>query len=180
MMKLAGRFSLILVVVFFAGCSGEQTVVELLADSEGVAPDPKRAPAGRIRVVHRASIGGADICEAVGLPTGCDANFSLVAIEHADGSVSGQYHDQFAGGIGFHAAINCLNVVGNKAWVSGVITSGFSSGSDVNALVVDNGTSQNDPADQLSFSFIGNLGFDCNAQLNLQLFNLTNGQVKVQ
>lgn len=147
--------------------------------------------AGRGPVVHRASLGGADVCEALGAPTGCDANFSLIAQEHADGTVSGQWQDTFAdGGEGIHVAVDCLNVVGNGAVVSGVVTHGVdNNGVDVSGLpvitaVVDNGTSANDPPDQMSFSLIdiglvctdldpidvGNFGF---------LFDLTHGQVTV-
>ena len=35
------------------------------------------------QVIHHASLGGADVCEAFGLPPGCDANFSLAANLHA-------------------------------------------------------------------------------------------------
>jgi hypothetical protein len=84
---------------------------------------------------------------------------------YADGSVSGQYTDRFANGDGFHAVIDCLVVDGNRVWVSGVITSGrFTdpdtgevfdlAGLDVFTSVQDNGTSANDPVDQISFSFI--------------------------
>ena len=76
-------------------------------------------------VVHRVSVGGPDACALLdGTHPGCDGDFSLTAIEYADGSVSGQYTDRFANGDGFHAVIDCLVVDGNQAWVSGVITSG--------------------------------------------------------
>jgi hypothetical protein len=141
-------------------------------------------------VIHHVSLGGADICEALGLPTGCDANFSLVANMKADGSVTGQWQDTFAGGgEGIHVAIDCINIIGNGAIVGGVITHGTSGGVDVSGqyaitAVVDNGTSANDPADQMSFSFFpGRLGTeDCN-QLTLDdfpLYDLTHGQVKVR
>jgi len=131
-------------------------------------------------VVHRVTAGGADICEALGLPTGCDANFSLVAIEKADGSVSGQWQDSFGqGNGGFHATVTCLSVNGNEAWVSGVITSGNFQGSDPTGLpvitrVVDNGQS----GDQIGFSFVGD-PTSCLDEPNLALFDLTHGQVKV-
>src|SRR2546426_2620598 len=71
-------------------------------------------------VMHQVSVGSSDI-----VPPGTDANFSLVAIQHGDGSVSGQWQDSFgkdAPGVGVHVAIDCVNVVGNEAWVSGVAT----------------------------------------------------------
>jgi hypothetical protein len=144
-------------------------------------------------VVHRASAGGPDACVALGLGThpGCDGNFSLTAIEYADGSVSGQYTDRFAKGDGFHAVVDCLSVAGNQAWVSGVITSGrFTdsetgevfdlAGLDVFTTVQDNGTSANDPVDRIGTSFIG-LEIPCTDQVNLEdLLDAPDGQVEVR
>jgi len=132
-------------------------------------------------VVHQVSVGGHDL-DIAGTT---DANFSLVAIEHGDGSVTGQWTDQFGQQEGgFHAAINCLRVVGNQAWVSGVITSGSVPGFDLTGLPVatrvsDNGSSANDPPDQISFSFIGNAN-PCTAQQNFPLLDMTDGQVSVR
>ena len=139
------------------------------------------------QVVHHASLGGADICEALALPTGCDANFSLVANLKANGSVSGQWQDTFdGGGEGIHVAIDCLNIVGNGAVIGGVITHGTEAGVDVSGqraltAVVDNGTSKNDPPDQLSFSFTG-IDTPCVnlVPTNFPLFTLARGQVKVR
>ena len=146
---------------------------------------------GSKRVVHFVSAGGADNCEAKGNPTGCDANFSLVAHQRADGSVTGQWQDTFAGGgLGIHVAIDCLRVVGNAAVISGVITHGVSeeTGGDVSGqqaltAVVDNGTSANDPLDQIGYSIFGpwNPGL-CNRHdlEEYTLEDLTHGQVKVR
>ena len=141
---------------------------------------------GKGPVVHHVSVGSADICEVLGLPTGCDANFSLVANQKADGSVSGQWQDTFTGGgEGIHVAIDCINVVGNGAVIGGVITNGTSGGVDVTGqraltAVVDMGTSANDPPDQLSFSFFPT-GFSCIALVptNFPLFDRPMGQVMV-
>jgi len=141
-------------------------------------------------VVHRVSMGGADICEATGRPTGCDANFSLIAIQRADGSVTGQWQDTFrpGGGTGIHVSIDCLNVVDNWAIVGGVITHGTTeNGEDVSGqraltAVVDIGTSANDPMDQIGYSVIGAGGpFACMHLVPGQflLNDLTHGQVKV-
>jgi hypothetical protein len=141
------------------------------------------------KVVHRVSVGGADVCEALGLPTGCDANFSLVAIQKADGSVKGQWQDTFpGGGEGIHVAIDCLNVVGNQAVIGGVITHGTLGGVDLTGLgavtkVSDNGTSANDVMDQISFSW-----FPVDADAPCDAFDfdffppeaLYHGQVKVK
>ena len=177
--------------LFVVGC-GEPVATTPAADDLAVSPLFNAAGP----IVHRASLGGADICEALGAPTGCDANFSLVANEKADGSVSGQWEDSFGGGEGIHVAVDCLNVVGNFAEVGGVITHGTAGGADVSGqravtAVVDNGTSANDPADQLSFSIIDpsqfGLADDCTLGRNLFetviggiLFDLAHGQVVVR
>jgi hypothetical protein len=137
------------------------------------------------RVVHHVNAGGPDACEAFDFDhPGCDGNFSLSAREFADGSVSGQYTDRFAQGDGFHAVIDCVSVVGNDAWVSGVITQGTFDGQDLSGLPVatrvrDNGTSANDPPDQIHFSRIGDPR-PCTLHVNYRLFDAPDGQVSVR
>lgn len=78
---------------------------------------------------------------------------------------------QIANGGGIHATIDCLNVIGNQAWVSGTITHGWFdpfgtgeridlAGFDVVTTVVDNGTSAQDPPDQITYSIPG-FEIDC-------------------
>lgn len=132
-------------------------------------------------IVHHVSVGGHDQDQA----GHTDANFSLVANEYSDGSASGEYTDQFGQGQGgFHAQVNCVSVVGNEAWVSGIITSGTFAGVDLTGLPVithvqDNGKSANDPPDAISFSFIA-IPFVCTDRPALQLFPMTGGQVTVR
>ena len=131
-------------------------------------------------VINSVHVSGPDICNFFGLPPGCNANFSLVALAFADGSVKGKYTDRFGGGIGFTADINCLFVVGNNAWVSGIITSpGAFVGLPVATRVRDNGTSKNDPPDEISFSFVGD-ATPCTNMVNYPLIPLLQGQVKVR
>lgn len=136
-------------------------------------------------IVHEVHAGGPDVCEPLGLPLGCDANFSLVAFEFADGSVKGQWTDRFPSGDGFHAAVDCVSVDGNQAWLRGVITKGSREGIDlagqpVFTSVRDNGTSANDPPDQISISFIG-VGLDCHTQpSDIPLFDVPQGNVVVK
>ena len=182
MRSLSFTSVLLLLVVFVTGCDESAPTAAQLGSS---IENPTEAYS---RVVHRAHLGGADLCEGLGLPTGCDANFSLAAIERGDGSVSGQWQDTFAGGgEGIHVAVDCLNVIANAAIVGGVITHGTSGGVDVSGqraltAVVDNGTSANDPPDQLSFSFFPT-GVDCTAlvigDFAGSLINLGHGQVQV-
>lgn len=134
-------------------------------------------------IVHRVHVGGPDACAGWGLKPGCDANFSLVAIQRADGSVSGQLIDQFGGGVGgYHAVIDCLSVTGNEAWVSGVITHGTWGDLDVTGWPVvvrvrDNGTSAKDPPDQIS---IPDIAPTCDQHPDLQLYDFPQGQVVVK
>jgi len=138
------------------------------------------APALAQGVIHHVSVGGPDTDGA----NHTDANFSLHANQYADGSVKGEWTDQFGQGDGgIHVQINCLLVQGNEAWVSGTITSGTVAGVDVTGLPVvtrvqDNGKSANDPPDQISFSFVGN-ATPCTAAPNLPLNPMTHGQVTV-
>jgi hypothetical protein len=130
-------------------------------------------------LVHRVSVGGADSSL---VSPGSDANFSLVAMERADGSIHGQWQDSFGDGDGgIHVDITCLVVDGNEAWVAGVITqaTGIADGTvglPAATRVLDGGKT----GDQISFSWIG-LGDEyCEGQTLFALFDVNNGQVKVK
>lgn len=129
-------------------------------------------------VLHRVSVGSHDFS-----PPGFDANMSLIAIQHADGSVTGQWTDQFGhGNGGIHVAVDCLEVVGNRAWISGVITQAPDEsliGQRGGTTVEDNGTSANDPPDRTSFTYVA-LPRDCHVRYPfMPLFPLSGGEVKV-
>ena len=76
--------------------------------------------------------------------------------------------------------------------IGGVVTRGTDGeGNDLTGFrsltaVVDNGTSQQDPADQISGSFLAPTGFDCNAfsiddfAAEGALYDLTHGQVTIR
>ena len=131
-------------------------------------------------IVHRVSAGGPDACAAIGARPGCDSNYSLTAIEFADGRVSGSLTDRFSRGFGVHATIDCLALEGNRAWVSGVVTSGLFAGQYILASVQDNGISANDPADQVSRTMFDSEPFDCTTQPDLELLDAPQGQVVVR
>lgn len=133
-------------------------------------------------IVHRVTVGSPD---SVLFPPGADANFSLVAIERDDGTVTGQWQDTFFGrgepAFPIHVEITCLSVRGNDAWVSGPIKHpAFLAGVPAITQVRDNGTSAKDPPDQVSFTFEALSHDECLAQPELPLFDLNNGEVKVQ
>ena len=177
---LATVFFLSLMVIISCETTNNPSAPEGIAGKDGGGSLYKNP------VIHRVSVGGADVCEALGDPTGCDANFSLVAIEKEDGRISGQWQDTFSGGgEGIHVAIDCMNINVNENWaiVGGIITHGTSSGQRAVTMVVDNGTSANDPPDQISFSFFPFDG-DCSDltpdDFEGFLLDLTHGQVKVR
>jgi hypothetical protein len=142
-------------------------------------------------VTHRVSAGGPDACVEFGFEhPGCDGNYSLVAVEYADGTVTGQYTDRFANGSGFHAVIDCLVLDGDDAWVSGVITSGTVTFPDgevfhltdlfVSTRVRDNGESANDPPDQIGLSFLEFEELPCTDKPDDELLDAPDGQVVVR
>jgi hypothetical protein len=145
------------------------------------APTALRAFGNGNGIQHRVSLGSHDFAI---LKPGTDANDSFIAIQHADGSVTGQWTDQFGhGNGGLHIVVDCLAVTGNQAWISGIATKAFDEalvGTRWATRVVDNGTSANDPPDQMSFS-IGPFppAFDCHTRLNFPLFDVGGGEVKV-
>ena len=150
---------------------------------------PVTATWARGPITHHVSVGSPDACAFFDLKPGCDANFSLTANVFADGSVRGEYTDRFryyGPGDGFHAKIDCVSVDGNEAWVSGVITSGTSGGFDLTGLYVatrvrDNGTSANDPPDEISLSWISDVLLSCAEHSEiLELYDLHQGQVVIK
>lgn len=133
-----------------------------LPASSSPAPGPRR-------IVHQVKVGGPDNfnwwChpENKNPHPGCDGNFSLVATEWSDGTVTGQYIDQFAQGDGgIHAVLDCLVVEGNTAWVSGHVVSGgvpsWPGGEDwtgwqIATVVRDNTVFAHQPPDQISYTW---------------------------
>jgi len=172
-------------------------LVSVLVVSCSEQPTPTEGPAlggpqfaARGSIVHRASLGSADACEAYGEPTGCNADFSLTAIEYADGTVTGQWSDPTGrdGHEPGHVAVDCLIVTGNQAVIGGVVTQSADPvwiGRRAITKVVDNGTSARDPPDQIGYTILilpGSPKQDCEdwADSWFRLFQLNNGQVVVR
>jgi hypothetical protein len=160
------------------------TLLLVLALASGALLTLTPAALGNGRVIHKVSVGSADVVP----PPGTDANFSLSATQDADGTVRGQWEDTVFGrsvpAIALHVDIDCLVVVGNDAWVSGIIARpAVLAGLRANARVRDNGTSANDPPDQISLTFFPpaiDPGVSCEDQPDLPLLDLINGQVSVK
>ena len=169
------RITLVTLALFAVACSEQP--------STGPKSSVMLAPGNGVQ--HRVSVGGHDADRITG-----DKNYSLIALQRADGSVTGRYTDMFGAGTttgGYHVDVDCLMVVGNSAWIGGIITNGSLNGSDVTGQraltrVVDNGKSTNDPPDQISFSY--KLPFNsspalCKEPPFLPLLVMTDGQVTV-
>src|SRR5262245_47929746 len=130
-------------------------------------------------VPHKVIVGSPDF-----VPPGSDGNFSMIAQVDAAGNVSGEWQDAFTQNQGFHINVTCLTVVGNTAWVGGVITQAANPafiGVQARTKVVDGGL-PNGGGDTISFTTIfpnGNAP-DCSAQTAFQQFPLNNGQVIVK
>ncbi len=176
-------FLLTLSVLFLVGCSIEGVD----SSNENLNLEAARGP-----VIHHASLGGFDYCDYFGEKPGCDANFSLVANMHADGSVSGRWTDIWVGGVeGVHVDIDCMIIIDNMAVLGGVITKGGYGGIDLTGTyaltaVVDNGTSVHDTPDQMTFSFVESIFENCDDILSFDfvlypppLLNISKGEVKV-
>jgi hypothetical protein len=164
---------LLAVALLLIGCDGPTTMPTALK-----VPTTLRAVGQGNGVQHRVSVGSHDFN-----PPGENANFSLIAIQHADGSVTGEWTDQFGHGDGgIHVVVDCVDVLGNRAWISGIITQspdGTLNGLTAGTTVADNGTSANDPPDQISYTYYG-LQRDCHFRYPfMQLFPLDGGEVKV-
>lgn len=146
-----------------------------------------RASASGGPVIHHVTIGGPDVCSGFGAQPGCDANFSLVANQHADGSVSGMWVDRFSqnfGGGGITVAVNCLAVEGSTAWISGVIVRPAEmAGLLAITRARDLGTTANELADR--FITVYDPGFfggsaDCLEEPFYPLLEAPQGQVVIQ
>ena len=133
---------------------------------------------------HIVTVGTPD---TIDFPPGSDANFSLIAIEDAQGNIHGQWIDHFGGFSGLHMTVTCLEVVGNVAWVGGIVTQAspdllFLIGCESVTQVVDQGQTPLDPPDLLSFTFTfpGALELCDGEFFGFPLFPINAGQVRVR
>ena len=133
-------------------------------------------------VIHRASVGGHDV--DISYDPG-DKNFSLIAVQRADGSVSGEWTDMFGQGLGgIHVEVDCLNVSDDSATVSGIVKNGEINGVDITGQraltrVWDGGKNTADGTDYISFSYTGPLLPNCSYAGPLPALVMTKGQVTV-
>ncbi|MFC2139249.1 hypothetical protein ACFLR4_01185 [Bacteroidota bacterium] len=181
-----------LAVIFMTGCNQESSPTSPDGYTEGASPN-SLSKAGK-GIVHHVSAGTNDADPSVfGVK---DASFSLVANEKANGNVTGNWVDVVKSENGnensVHVSINSMKVVDNYAILTGIVKKGIRGGVDVTGrtaltMVRDNGTSANDPADEISFSIVlGEGDTRTSDDFTLEtftsrewLFPIKNGQVKV-
>src|SRR6266545_7182804 len=115
-------------------------------------------------------------------------NFAFSATKQTDGTTSGQAQlERSDNGILAHIDIDCLNVLGNVAVMSGMYTRATNPalvGSDALFAVKDNGEGPGAPPDEITLAFSG-LGIPCTyiidpAQLALFFVPIESGQIQVR
>lgn len=127
------------------------------------------------------------------LPDHDDAleRYSMSAIRHADGTVSGEFEEtsEQDGGQRIHARIVCFTVIGNSARLAAQIDQTNVSfgpvGSYVVWSVIDNGEGAKSPPDQTTDVFFGGTAaqadFQCQTGFNLApYFSSFRGNLQVQ
>ena len=146
-----------------------------------------------VNVVHA---GGSDIedPDIPGSGPGFDKNYSLIAFKFADGTATGKLMDRYSGGggLGLKGNIDCVHVVGNTAWLSGIITQGQTldaegnpvdiTGYYVRTRVQDNGDNT-DPTnpDRVAFTqFRSSAPFPCANMFGSAFWDMPGGQVVVR
>jgi len=118
------------------------------------------------------------------LGPGVDGAFSLIAQIDASGNVSGEWQDSFTMDPGLHMRVTCLTIVGNTAWIGGVVTVSSDPsfvGRPVETKVVDGGL-PNGGGDSITFTFIFPAGstHTCAAQEPYIQFPAFQGNVDIK
>ena len=141
-------------------------------------------PTAFAQVCDSVTVGSTDVA-MIGTPPDNDANLSMVAIQFCDGAVKGQWQDTFAKGeVAVHIKVTCVVVDNNNAWVGGVIKRAsrgfqFFIGVPVITRVEDNGNAANGGIDKASLLFPTADDQDCLLKPDLPLFDLSNGEVRI-
>jgi len=176
---LARHLPYLLTAVFALGCT--EAATEPVASPVSTGASVSGTP------VHRVVIGGPDVCSGFGARPGCDANFSLLALQSADGSVSGQWIDRFSqnfGGGGLFVTVDCLEVDGNRAWIGGYVSKGGTLGLRAVTYAEDRGTSYALERDDGFAPLYGldsfGLSTDCHDRPFAFTLNVPQGQVVIQ
>ena len=129
----------------------------------------------------------------VGINTGNDFKYSLSAIRHHDGSISGEFEERVVlNATGdfirqTHGTVTCFEIVGNMARIGGLVDQAtdprFLPGTEFRLVVVDNGEAASDPPDLGSnarFGFPGTAQAFCDAGTPFNLEPVEHGNVEVR
>jgi hypothetical protein len=129
----------------------------------------------------------------VGINTGNDFKYSVAAIRHDDGSVSGEFEERvILNSTGefirqTHGTVTCFEIVGNMSRIGGLVDQAtdprFLPGTEFRLVVVDNGNGASDPPDLGSnarFGFPGTAQAFCNAGTAFNLEPVEHGNVEVR
>lgn len=161
-------------------------------------PTPIRAAVLSVEVTSAAL--AADVKQSVtghyqfvGINTGNDFKYSLSAIRHEDGSVSGEFEERvLLNSTGefirqTHGTVTCFQIVGNMARIGGLVDHAtdprFLPGTEFRLVVVDNGNGASDPPDMGSnarFGFPGTAQAFCDAGTAFNLEPVEHGNVEVR
>ena len=135
--------------------------------------------------------------EFVGINTGNDFKYSLSAIRHMDGSVSGEVEERTTleetGELQrtMHGTVTCFTIVGSTAFVAGIVDrvltfvpgqENLVPGAGFRLVVVDNGNGANDPPDTGSNARFGVLASSetfCNNPVPFNLEAIEHGNVEI-
>ena len=113
--------------------------------------------------------------------------FSFAAIEGADGSVSGTFHVRThipGGGAKVSGRVVCLSIVGNQAWVAGIIERAENPanvGVPAGWWVIDNGEGAGAAPDRISRQWRGvdAVGYCDEKPVSQPLFDIEAGNVQI-
>jgi hypothetical protein len=129
--------------------------------------------------------------EFVLTPPGIRFSYSVNAVRHKDGTVSGEFEnhvDNVTTGefiLRAHVAIVCFTINGNVARIGGIIerqVGGPPLPEDRNGYitVVDNGEGTDDPADLASVPAFGSAAAHCDTGLPVSLLPIEHGNIQVR
>jgi hypothetical protein len=138
--------------------------------------------------IHESAIGHA---EFVNPATGNRTRYSVSAIRHQDGTVSGEFEIHAFGPTGAfllesHVAITGMTITGNIARIGGVVTETRGAGAPVGTegfiTIVDNGETVNDPPDLASPAGVGpgTATAHCTTGLMRPMFPMERGNIQVR
>jgi len=174
---------------------------DIILEIKGIPqPTPIRPIVPSVPVTGPGALSGTDAKQSVtghyqfiGINTGNDFKYSLSAIRHEDGSVSGEFEERvILNSTGdfirqTHGTVTCFQIVGNMARIGGLVDHAtdprFLPGTEFRLVVVDNGNGASDPPDLGSnarFGFPGTAQAFCDAGTAFNLEPVEHGNIEVR